>query len=229
MNESDKQEHSQFSLLKYVRFAPFFWTQFFGAFNDNVFKNGLMALITFGILSSSLELSQMNNLGAMLFILPFFLFSALAGQLADKYEKSTLIRYVKLFEIFIMVVGGLCFWFHLTWGLMLMLFLMGTQSAFFGPVKYSIIPQHLRPDELVGGNALVETGTFLAILLGTITAGVVSDMESATRILPFLVVLVAIVGYLVCLKIPQAPAPSPDLTIRFNPIKETWHTVQFSR
>ncbi|MGC1507571.1 MFS transporter [Ketobacter sp. MCCC 1A13808] len=229
MNEPERQEHSQFSLLKSKRFAPFFWTQFFGAFNDNVFKNALMALITFGILSSGMELNQMNNLGAMLFILPFFLFSALAGQLADKYEKAKLIRYVKLFEIFIMVVGGLCFWFQQTWGLMLLLFLMGTQSAFFGPVKYSIIPQHLKPDELVGGNALVETGTFLAILLGTISAGVISDLENATRILPFVVVILSVIGYLVCLKIPLAPAPSPDIRVRFNPFTETWKTVQFSR
>ena len=224
-----KQDHSQFSLLGTKRFAPFFWTQFLGAFNDNLFKNALMALITFGILNSQWDLNKMNNLGAMLFILPFFLFSALAGQLADKYEKSLLIRYIKLFEIFIMLVGAACFIWQQTWGLMFLLFLMGTQSTFFGPVKYSIIPQHLRPDELVGGNALVETGTFVAILFGTIAAGVVSEWENATQVFSIAVVVVAVIGFITCLKIPKGSAPSPDLTIRFNPITETWRTIQFSR
>ena len=228
MSHNDESQ-SQFSLLKTVRFAPFFWTQFFGAFNDNVFKNALMALLTFGILQSGMELSKMNNLGAMLFILPFFLFSALAGQLADKYEKSRLIRYIKVLEIFIMVLGALCFVYLETWGLMLLLFLMGTQSTFFGPVKYSIIPQHLRSEELVGGNALVETGTFIAILLGTIAANIMSNWQSGPQIIACIVVVIALLGFVTCLKIPEGKAPSPNLTIRFNPITETWHTIQFSR
>ncbi|MEE2732385.1 MAG: MFS transporter [Pseudomonadota bacterium] len=228
MSQPD-ESRSQFSLLKTKRFAPFFWTQFFGAFNDNVFKNALMAMLTFGILQSGMELAKMNNLGAMLFILPFFLFSALAGQLADKYEKSRLIRYIKLLEIVIMVLGALCFLYLQTWGLMLLLFLMGTQSTFFGPVKYSIIPQHLKPGELVGGNALVETGTFIAILIGTIAANVFSDLKAGPQMVAGIVVIVAILGFISSLKIPQGPAPSPDLTIRFNPFTETWHTIQFSR
>jgi len=226
---SSEPEHSQFALLKSIRFAPFFWTQFFGAFNDNVFKNSLMALLTFGVLQSGMELSKMNNLGAMLFILPFFLFSALAGQLADKYEKSRLIRYVKALEIVIMVLGAFCFIYLQTWGLMLLLFLMGTQSTFFGPVKYSIIPQHLKPDELVGGNALVETGTFVAILLGTVAANMLSDWESGPQIVAGAVILLAILGYVASTKVPAAPAPTPDLKIRFNPFTETWRTVQDSR
>lgn len=229
MKDAGEQSHSQFGLLKEKRFAPFFWTQFLGAFNDNVFKNALLALITFGVLSSGMELSLMNNLGAMLFILPFFIFSALAGQLADKYEKAMLIRYIKLFEIGVMVVGGLCFVFKETWGLMLLLFLMGTQSAFFGPIKYSIIPQHLKPSELVGGNALVETGTFLAILLGTIAAGMISDMENATPILAAVVIAIAVLGFVTSLGIPNGTPPSPDLKIKFNPVTETWHTIQYSR
>lgn len=229
MKAEEKPDHSQFALLGSQRFAPFFWTQFLGAFNDNLFKNALMALITFGLLNSQWSLNEMNNLGAMLFIAPFFLFSALAGQLADKYEKSILIRYIKLFEIFVMLVGAACFVFQQTWGLMFLLFLMGTQSTFFGPVKYSIIPQHLKPDELVGGNALVETGTFIAILIGTIAAGMVSEWENATLVFAAAVVIVAALGFIAALKIPKGPAPSPDLTIRFNPITETWHTVQFSR
>ncbi|MDY6920352.1 MAG: MFS transporter [Pseudomonadota bacterium] len=226
---SEKPAQSQFSLLTKQRFAPFFWTQFFGAFNDNVFKNAMMAFLTFGTLQASLELSAMNNLGQLLFILPFFLFSALAGQLADKFEKSRLIRYIKGLEIVIMGLGALCFVYLETWGLMLLLFLMGTQSTFFGPVKYSIIPQHLRPGELVGGNALVETGTFIAILLGTIAANLLSDWQQGPMVVAVVVVLVAILGFIASFRIPRAPAPSPTLQIRFNPITETWHTLQFSR
>ena len=190
MNQNS-ESRSQFSLLKTVRFAPFFWTQFFGAFNDNLFKNSLLALLTFGVLQSGMELSKMNNLGALLFILPFFLFSALAGQLADKYEKSLLIRYIKGLEIIIMLLGAVCFLYLQTWGLMLLLFLMGTQSTFFGPIKYSIIPQHLRAEELVGGNALVETGTFIAILIGTIAANALSDWPSGPQIVACVVVVVS--------------------------------------
>jgi len=228
MNQNS-ESRSQFSLLKTVRFAPFFWTQFFGAFNDNLFKNSLLALLTFGVLQSGMELSKMNNLGALLFILPFFLFSALAGQLADKYEKSLLIRYIKGLEIIIMLLGAVCFLYLQTWGLMLLLFLMGTQSTFFGPIKYSIIPQHLRAEELVGGNALVETGTFIAILIGTIAANALSDWQSGPQIVACVVVVVALLGFATSLKIPPGNAPSPDLKIRFNPVTETWHTIQFSR
>lgn len=228
-NNDSGAEHSQFGLLKTRRFAPFFWTQFFGAFNDNIFKNALMALLTFGVLQASMELSAMNNLGAMLFILPFFLFSALAGQLADKYEKSKLIRYIKALEIIIMVLGAWCFSQHQTWGLMLLLFLMGTQSTFFGPVKYSIIPQHLHPNELVGGNALVETGTFIAILLGTIAANVMSDWSTGPLIIGSVVIAISLFGFVASLKIPEGKAPSPELKIRFNPVTETLHTLSFSR
>ncbi|HVL01880.1 MAG TPA: hypothetical protein VM553_18815, partial [Dongiaceae bacterium] len=160
--DSKTETKSQFALLGQRRFAPFFWTQFMGAFNDNVFKNGLLALATFHVaFQTGVSHDTMNNLGAGLFILPFFLFSALAGQLADKYDKAILIRYVKLLEIVIMVLGAFCFYFHQTWGLLFLLFLMGLHSTLFGPVKYSIIPQHLQPGELVGGNALVESGTFV--------------------------------------------------------------------
>ncbi|MEC8908927.1 MAG: MFS transporter, partial [Pseudomonadota bacterium] len=193
----DPRDHSQFSLLKSRRFAPFFFTQFLGAFNDNVYKNSLMAMITFGLLSSTMDLSLMNNLGAMLFILPFFLFSALAGQLSDKYEKSYLIRRIKLLEIVIMVLGACAFYFSATAGLMCLLFLMGTQSAFFGPVKYSIIPQHLDNHELVGGNALVEMGTFLAILTGTLIASVIATREDGVIWVSAVIISVSCLGYLV--------------------------------
>ena len=225
----DPRDHSQFSLLKTRRFAPFFLTQFLGAFNDNVYKNSLMAMITFGLLSSTLDLSLMNNIGAMLFILPFFLFSALAGQLSDKYEKSYLIRRIKLLEIVIMCLGAIAFYFSMTAGLMLLLFLMGTQSAFFGPVKYSIIPQHLDNHELVGGNALVEMGTFLAILIGTLVASMLATQSDGILWVSAIIICVAILGYLVSRKIPSAPAANPDLKVRFNPFTETWRTISYSR
>jgi 1-acyl-sn-glycerol-3-phosphate acyltransferase len=225
----DPRDHSQFSLLKTLRFAPFFLTQFLGAFNDNVYKNSLMAMITFGLLSSTLDLSLMNNIGAMLFILPFFLFSALAGQLSDKYEKSYLIRRIKLLEIVIMCLGAIAFYFSMTAGLMLLLFLMGTQSAFFGPVKYSIIPQHLDNHELVGGNALVEMGTFLAILIGTLVASILATQSDGVLWVSAIIISVAILGYLVSRKIPSAPAANPNLKVRFNPFTETWRTISYSR
>lgn len=225
----DPRDHSQFTLLKTRRFAPFFLTQFLGAFNDNVYKNSLMAMITFGLLSTELDLSLMNNLGAMLFILPFFLFSAFAGQLADKYEKSFLIRRVKLLEIVIMCLGATAFYFSMTAGLMLLLFLMGTQSAFFGPVKYSIIPQHLDDHELVGGNALVEMGTFLAILLGTLVASVLATQSDGIIWISIIIIGISVLGYMMSRQIPSAPAANPQLKVRFNPLTETWRTISYSR
>jgi len=161
-------EHSQFGLLTTRRFAPFFWTQFLGAFNDNVYKNALILIIAYqAARHTAISSTTLINLAAALFILPFFLFSATAGQLADKYEKAMLIRYIKLMEIVIMAGAAAAFYFNSLTALMLLLFLMGTQSTFFGPIKYSIIPQHLKHGEIVGGNAMVEMGTFVSILLGS--------------------------------------------------------------
>lgn len=231
MDTIDQQEtRSQFALLRKRRFLPFFLTQFMGAFNDNVFKNGLLALVTYNAMfQTGVNQDTVNNIGAVAFILPFFLFSALAGQLADKYEKSRLIRYVKLLEIGIMILGAICFYYHMVWGLMLLLFLMGAQSTLFGPVKYSIIPQHLKSGELVGGNALVESGTFVAILIGTVTAGVVSQWEQGPLVLGVLVILFAIVGWFTSTKIPEGLPPSPELKVSFNIWKETLHTLSFAR
>jgi MFS family permease len=160
---------NQFSLLKNRRFLPFFIAQFTGAFNDNVFKNALIVWITFsGVASTGENAAVLVNLAAGLFILPFFLFSAVAGVWADRVEKSSIMRRVKLAEILIMSLGVLAFMLQNLWGLLFVLFLLGTQAAFFGPVKYALLPQHLRQNELLGGNALVEMGTFVAILLGTL-------------------------------------------------------------
>ncbi len=167
-------EPNQFDLLKERRFAPFFWTQFLGAANDNVFKNALVIFAAFHAASlTTLDASTLVNVAGAVFIAPFVLLSATSGQLADKYEKSRLIRWIKLFEIAIMTIGLAGFWQRDLVLLMSALALMGVHSTLFGPVKYAILPQHLKPEELVGGNGLVEMGTFVAILLGTIAGGLV--------------------------------------------------------
>ncbi|TKF08921.1 MFS transporter [Enterovibrio norvegicus] len=208
---------TQSTLLKQRRFLPYFVTQALGAFNDNVYKNVLLILVAFtapGALGVSTDL--FINLAAGLFILPFFLFSAFAGELADKYEKSRFIRAVKLVEIAIMSLAALAFLFESYLVLLFLLFLMGTQSAFFGPVKYALLPQTLKPEELVPGNALVETGTFLAILLGTIVAGMIANLPNAQLIAAMAIVAFAVMGYLSARAIPTANAGNPDLRIRFS-------------
>ena len=155
----------QFGLLKTRRFAPFFVTQFLGAFNDNLFKNALVVLLTFQAASwTTIKPELLANMAAGIFILPFFLFSATAGQLADKYDKAMLARLVKVLEMVIMGVAATGFFLHSLPVLMGALFLLGCHSTLFGPVKYAIMPQHLHAEELVGGNALIEAGTFVAIL-----------------------------------------------------------------
>ncbi len=223
--------NNQFSLLAQRRFAPFFLTQFLGAFNDNVFKNALVILIAFRAGEWGLGSSDtLINLSAGLFILPFFLFSASAGQLADKYEKSRLIRYVKLLEILIMGVAAAAFLTHSVGILIALLFLMGAQSTLFGPVKYAILPQHLADHELVGGNGLVESGTFLAILLGTMAGGILIGLgDTGVSLVAVSVVMVAVAGYLAARRIPTAPAVAPDLKINWNPLSETWRIFQFTR
>lgn len=232
-NSQTQVESSQFSLFKKARFAPFFWTQFLGAFNDNVFKNSLLIFFTFSLGSASLssggDANLINNVAAGLFILPFFLFSAFAGEVADKYEKSWLIRRIKLMEIIIMICVAIAFYFESTFGLLLVLFLMGSQSTFFGPVKYSIMPQHLKADELVGGNALVESGTFLAILIGTIVGGVISKLENGPQWISLLVIIIACFGYFTSRGIPLATASNSKLKLNFNPFTQTWKTIQLSR
>ena len=220
---------SQFDLLRKRRFAPYFLTQLLSAFNDNVYKNALVALIAFSAISSSTgNDGLLINLSAGLFILPFFLFSAFCGQLADKFEKSMLIRRIKLAEIVIMAFGAAAFWLQSVPMLIGVLFLMGTQSAFFGPIKYGILPQHLSESELVGGNGLVELGTFLAILIGTIagTQLIAKAPDGSVMLVCIAILAVAIIGYLISRGIPKAAANDPELVLRFNPISETWKLVR---
>src|SRR5205085_7750010 len=163
---------TQLSLLKTRRFLPLLITQFLGAFNDNTFKNALMVLITYRIsVAAGYNAQILVTLAAGIFILPFFLFSATAGRFADKFEKSRLIVIIKGAEIAIMALAAVGFDQHNLAMLMTVLFLMGTHSTFFGPLKYGILPTHLKTSELLAGNALIEAGTFLAILLGTIAGG----------------------------------------------------------
>lgn len=221
---------AQFTLLQERRFLPFFLTQFLGAFNDNCYKNALVVLITF----QSAQLTDVApgvlvNIAAGLFILPFFLFSATAGQLADKVEKSRLIRLVKLLELIVMLAASLGFALSSLPWLLATLFLMGAQSALFGPVKYAILPQILAEHELVGGNALVEAGTFVAILLGTIIGGLLIAVPDGTAWVSAGVVAVAVLGYLASRAIRPVPVADPQMRIACNPLVQTWQMLRFAR
>ncbi|MDD9935298.1 MAG: MFS transporter, partial [Myxococcales bacterium] len=218
---------SQFALLREKRFGALFWTQFWGAFNDNLFKNALVVMVTFetvaGEARSAQEVALLANVSAGLFILPFFLFSATAGQIADKLSKSQQTRGNKLMEIGIMLTAALGFYLDDTRMLMGVLLLMGTQSALFGPVKYSILPQHLREEELVGGNGLIEMGTFVAIVIGTL-----AGTQLPGEVVALAIVGIATVGYMHSRSIPQAVS-DPTLKIRWNVFTETVRTIGFAR
>lgn len=220
---------NEFTLLKQRRFLPFFVTQFLGAFNDNVFKNALIILIAFQAVGADASRSNLLiNLSAGLFVLPFFLFSATAGQLSDKYEKSRYIRWVKLLEIAIMSAAAVGFYLNNVYWLIALLFLMGFQSTLFGPAKYSILPQHLKPEELVGGNAWIEAATNLAILLGTILGGILIALPQGPHWVGGTVVTLAVLGYLSSRAIPLAPPAAPDLQINWNPLTETWNILRIT-
>ena len=224
-------DSNQFSLLKERRFAPFFGTQFLGAFNDNIFRNGLIILITFqGVKVFGLNVSDLANVAAGLFMLPFFLFSATAGQIADKYEKSRLIRIYKTIEIGLMLLASVAFVTQSYQILFLLLFLMGCQSTFFGPVKYAYLPQHLATGELIGGNAMVESGTYVAIMLGLVVGGlsVAVDPDTLYVLVSFLIGI-AVVGYFTSRAIPETKAVDPELRINWNLITESKRIIGFAR
>lgn len=224
---SSHASDSQFSLLKTRKFLPFFLTQSLGALNDNVFKNALMILLTFSAAEAlPWDTTIVVNLAAGLFILPFFLFSAIAGDIADRVEKAVLIRYTKMAEIIIMILASIAFYFE--WYLVQIgiLFLMGTQSAFFGPVKYAILPQLVQPKQLVGGNALVEMGTFMAILVGTIAGGLLAGIDAATLYISITVVCLAVAGFIVSCKIPAVGFVTPKTPWKLQPLKQTANTIR---
>tara|TARA_B100000676_G_scaffold309353_1_gene372670 strand:+ start:995 stop:2290 length:1296 start_codon:yes stop_codon:yes gene_type:complete len=214
--------HTTFQLLKTKRFLPLFITQFLGAMNDNLMKQALIVMITFGLTSKVFhDPGILVTIAAGIFILPFFLFSATAGQIADKFEKSKTIQLIKLAEIVIMIAAVIGFYYRNTYLLMTILFMMGCQSAFFGPLKYGILPNHLSKEELIAGNALIEGGTFLAILLGTIAGGLLIVIDQGLIIVSILLLLIATVGWLSSHQIPRAEAA--DIKIKLNPniLKET--------
>lgn len=215
-------------LLSTRRFRPFFLTQLLGAFNDNLYKNGLTIFIAFQAANISQQQSNsLVNIAAGLFILPFFLFSPIAGQLADKLEKSMLIRRIKLMEIMIMLLGGIAFVMQSPVLLVAILFLMGAQSALFGPVKYSLLPQALKPEELVGGNAMVEFGTFIAILIGLIVSVYVIGLGYLAMAIG--VIMTACLGYWASRGIPVLPAGDPELKISFNLPRQTVSILRDAR
>jgi len=219
---------SQFSLFRSRRFTPMFFTQFLGAFNDNFFKQALLLLLTYSAaakLGSSVSL--LNNLAAMLFILPFFLFSALAGQLADKYEKSWLTWYIKVLEVVIMVLATFGLIFEIYWLLFVALFLLGAQSTFFGPIKYAYLPQAMHQDELVGANALFQTGTSLSILMGMMVAGLFIQMDNHLYWVSAMALLIASLGLLASKFIPSMPAVQPNMKIDWNIWRTSMDTIKY--
>ncbi len=221
---------NQSGLLRARRFAPLFVTQFLGALNDNVLKNAMVVLLTFQAANwTTLKPELLANLAAGIFILPFFLFSATAGQLADKYDKAALARLVKLLEIGIVLVAGAGFLVHSLAILFVALFLLGLHSTLFGPVKYAILPQHLKSEELVGGNALIEAGTFVAILLGTLLGGLLAGSGAGTTWITIVGLAIAVGGYIASRSIPIAVPPAPTLSISANPLTETWRNINFAR
>lgn len=219
-------DNSQFALLKSKRFLPLFITQALGALNDNVFKNALAILLVYRLAAEAgLNTAVLATAAGGVFILPFFLFSATAGQIADKYDKAVLIQQIKLAEIVIMALGAVALFSGDVWFLFGVLFLMGTQSAFFGPLKYSILPVHLQESQLIGANSLVEAGTFLSILAGTIAGSLLILTGSGIAVVSGLVLALAGLGYAASCFIPGTAAAVPDLKISWNIIAESWRMV----
>ena len=222
---------SQFALLTQRRFGPFFWTQFLGAFNDNLFKTALLVVLTYDALAwTTLPPALLNNLIPGLFILPYVVFSATAGQIADKVEKGRLARFVKLLEIGIMGIAAVGWLTHNLWLLVGAVAGMGVHSTLFGPVKYAYLPQHLKPEELVGGNGVIEMGTFVGILLGEVMGAILAGHGAAgVHLVAFGTLAVAVLGLATSWRIPASPAPAPTLKISANFVAESVRNLAFSK
>ena len=220
---------NQFRLLATRRFAPFFATQALSAFNDNAFRNATIVLVAFQMGLSDAKVSFYSNLAPALFILPFFLFSASAGQLAEKFEKQRLIRYVKLFEIGAMCVAAWGFHVASPALLLTVLFLMGMHSTVFGPIKYAILPQVLETSELTGGNGLVEMGTSISILVGMIAGGAAMAVAGYGPMLAAVLVIgVALIGFAASCAIPRVAPTAPDLKFIWNPLSESARVLRIT-
>ena len=223
----EKNEH----ILGTRRFLPMFLTQFFGALNDNVFKQSLLLVITYGwIQQQAASISTLNNVAALLFILPYFIFSATAGQIADKYERSFLVRNIKILEIIIMLIASAGFLLGNLWILLFALFLMGTHSTFFGPIKYAILPDILKPDELMSGNALFQSGTSIAILIGMILGGAVISLSQGNMTwICVTVTAIAFLGYFSSRFILKQNTTNPDLKIDWNFFRTSFQTIRYAK
>jgi 1-acyl-sn-glycerol-3-phosphate acyltransferase len=220
---------NQFALLAQRRFAPFFWTQFLGAGNDNLFKFAFTVMVTYQLQVSWLPSTQAGLVIGALFILPFLLFSATSGQLTDKFEKTWVIRRVKSLEIAIMLLAAWGFWTTHVPVLLACVFLMGLHSTLFGPVKFAYLPQHLNERELTGGNGMVEMGTFVAILLGQVAGGLlVAIPEVGPHYVALACVVTALLGRLTAQAVPHSPAVDPNLRINWNPFTETWRNLKLA-
>jgi acyl-[acyl-carrier-protein]-phospholipid O-acyltransferase/long-chain-fatty-acid--[acyl-carrier-protein] ligase len=220
----------QFGLLKTRRFLPLFLVQFLGAFNGNVFKNALVILMTYITASrAGMNPQMLVTMAAGVFILPFFLFSATAGQLADKYEKGRLVRIIKLAEIIIMLFAAWSFYLGNIYVQLAVLFAIGTQSTFFGPLKYALLPDHLREDELMAGNGLIEAGTFLAILTGTLLGGLLILKDGGIAGISCIIIAIAFIGWWASHYIPKTVPPQPKLHINPNIFQETWRIIGYAR
>jgi len=223
----EENEH----LLGTRRFLPMFVTQFFGALNDNVYKQALLLVITYGwINQQAASVSTLNNLAALLFILPYFIFSATAGQIADKYERSQLVRGIKILEIVIMLIGSAGFLLGHLWLLLVALFLMGTHSTFFGPIKYAILPEILKPNELMSGNALFQSGTSIAILVGMILGGaVISASDGNLLWISLTIVTIALLGYFSSRFVLKQKVAAPDVQIDWNFFRTSFQTLGYAK
>ncbi len=218
---------SQFALLKTKRFLPLFVTQFMSAFNDNAYRFALsiMLLTSFGKDQGGV----LNTISAALFILPFFLFSAFAGQLSDKFDKAFMARRIKFIEIFIVALSVFALYSGYVPLQQLSIFIAGTQAAFFGPIKYSILPQHLEKEELLGGNGLIEMGTFVSVLLGTIFGTIAINSAGGKDIVAAVMIVIALFSYWTARQIPDAPSAQPDLKLNWNFFSETWNVISMVR
>jgi len=217
---------SAISLLTKRRFLPLFITQLLGAFNDNLFKFSMVVLVTYAIYSDPQQEFEFNAFASGIFILPFFLFSALAGQLADNYDKAKITRIMKNFEILLGFIGAAGLLIGSVPIMLAALFLLGLQSTFFGPIKYAVLPQHLEKDEVLGGTGLVEAGTYIAILAGTILGGVIIDQNgNGVELAAFAIIIVAVLGRINAQFMPPAPPQQGKEVIDFNPFTSSWRLI----
>lgn len=208
-------------LMRSRRFAPLFFTQWGGAFNDNFYKSALLILFTYqGLELGSLSINVVNNLVSATLILPFLIFAALASQYADKYEKSALIRALKLAEVSVMLGAAAALWLGNAWLMLLALFCMGLQSACFSPLKYAILPQHVDEKELVAANSLLHMGTSLAIFMGLIGGSIAAQMPAGTMVVAVAGVIIAAFGYISSRAIPKAESSDPELSLQLNPFRQ---------